>query len=98
MDRSRLEIIPGVWLDHRRAVFFEELQLLAVADLHLGYAWAHRYNGQMLPFGAGDRLTERLLDLCGFYRPQRLVVLGDIVHQTVPVSEVADELQTLLSV
>ena len=97
MDKSRLEILPGVWLDHRRAVFLEREGVLAVADLHLGYAWAQRYNGQMLPVYAKDDLRSRLSDLCSFYKPRQLAILGDIVHQAVPVAEISDELAALFS-
>src|SRR4051812_23136509 len=96
MDRSRLEILPKVWLDHRRALFLEEQRTLAVADLHLGYAWAHRFNGQMLPLQPRDGILERLNDLCSYYQPHAIALLGDIVHQAVPVKEIADELTELL--
>ncbi len=96
MDKSRLEITPKVWLDHRRAVFLEEHSVLAVADLHLGYAWAHRYHGQMLPFGKGDQVRERLADLCAFYQPRQFVLLGDIVHQAVPVAELIDDFNAIV--
>jgi DNA ligase-associated metallophosphoesterase len=91
MDKSRSEIIPGVWLDYRRAVFLEKESTLCIADLHLGYAWAHRFHGQMMPVHALDRLTERMLELCGFYQPRTFAVLGDIVHKAVPVAEVERE-------
>ena len=97
MDKSRLEIQPGVWLDHRRAVFLEQEQILAVADLHLGYAWAHRYNGQLLPLHPPDDLLARLTDLCSFYKPKQLAILGDIVHEAVPVAEISEELTKLFS-
>jgi DNA ligase-associated metallophosphoesterase len=96
MDRSRLEICPKLWLDHRRAVFLEEQRTLAVADLHLGYAWAHRFNGQMLPLEPNDDILARLEDLCGYYNPKTIVLLGDIVHQAAPVIEIAGELSALL--
>src|ERR1041384_2514433 len=96
MDNSRLEILPKVWLDYRRAIFLEVPRLLAVADLHLGYAWAQRFNGQMLPLGGGDRLIERLTELCSVYKPDLLVLLGDIVHEAVPVTEILDEFHLLL--
>jgi DNA ligase-associated metallophosphoesterase len=96
MDKSRLEIRPKLWLDHRRAVFLEEESLLAVADLHLGYAWAHRFSGQMLPLHPGDSPIERLLDLCSLYQPRRIALLGDIVHRAVPVDAVVQDFRTLL--
>jgi uncharacterized protein len=96
VDRSRLEVFPGVWLDHRRAVFIEEHGILAVADLHLGYAWAHRYNGQLLPLTKGDLLIERLQELCSSFQPQVIALLGDVIHEAVPVQEVARDVHQLL--
>ncbi len=96
MDKSRIEILPRVWLDHRRGLYLEEHGLLAVADLHLGYAWAHRYRGQMLPLGGGDRIGERLGELLSCYQPRQLVLLGDLVHRAVPVSELVNDFQSLL--
>lgn len=97
MDKSRLEALPGVWFDHRRAVFLESEKILAVADLHLGYAWAHRYNGQLLPLHPPDDLLARLSDLCSDYKPKHLAILGDIVHEAVPVVEIANEVTELFS-
>jgi metallophosphoesterase superfamily enzyme len=95
VDKSRLEIRPGVWLDHRRAVFLEREGVLAVADLHLGYAWAHRFGGQMMPLQPDD-VRERLLELCSVYEPRVIAILGDIVHRAVPVKEIKDEFFSLL--
>jgi putative SbcD/Mre11-related phosphoesterase len=75
--------IDGVVLDARRAVFFPADRVLAVADLHLGYAWAKRTRGALLPVSAPDDTTTRLLELQKAYRPERLVVLGDVVHEAV---------------
>jgi uncharacterized protein len=79
---SNAKLANGLVLDARRAVFLPASRTLAVADLHLGYAWAKRTRGTLLPITAddtGDRLTELLHD----YQPQRLIVLGDIVHEAV---------------
>src|SRR5687768_8499589 len=95
MDKSRLEISAGIWLDHRRAVYLEAERILCVADLHLGYAWAHRFSGQLMPLCGEENLLARLSDLCSFYKPAHLAVLGDIVHQAVPVAEVTQELTSL---
>ena len=97
MDKSRLEVSPGVWLDYRRAIFLEKEKLLAVADLHLGYAWAHRFKGQMMPLQSDDCLLSRLRELCGFYAPDRLAIVGDIVHDAVPVAEIREELELLFA-
>src|SRR5688500_1877535 len=95
MDKSRLEIFPHVWLDHRRSIFLETEGVLAVSDLHLGYAWAHRFSGQMMPLQP-DGVRERLAELCSFYKPKTIAILGDIVHRAVPVNEIQDEFLLLL--
>src|SRR6266508_5149505 len=97
MDHSRYEAAPGIWLDVRRAVWLEEARVLAVADLHLGYAWAHRHTGQLMPITVPDDTAERLNGLQQEYRPEQIVLLGDIVHRSVPVAPLQDELMGLLS-
>jgi DNA ligase-associated metallophosphoesterase len=94
---ERLEIAPGLWLDHRRAAYLERERVLCVSDLHLGYTWAHRYQGQLMPVHAPDKLLERLLDLCTDYQPQTFAFLGDIVHQAVPVSAIRDEFASVVA-
>jgi putative SbcD/Mre11-related phosphoesterase len=101
MDRSRLELEPGLWLDARRALWIkgiagiEHAGTLVVADLHLGYVWAHRFEGQLLPLSAREDSTERLLDLIASYRPAEVVLLGDVVHRVVPVPELRSEMRRL---
>ena len=95
MDKSRLEISPGIWLDHRRAAFLEIDRILCVSDLHLGYAWAHRYSGQLMPLRSREDILGRLSELCAFYKPAHLAILGDIVHASVPVAELKRELTDL---
>ena len=77
---STATLANGLVLDARRGVFLRASRTLAVADLHLGYAWAKRTRGALLPV-TDDDTTQRLAELQRTYRPQRLVVLGDIVHE-----------------
>jgi len=95
MSKARLEVFPGVWLDARHALFLEDSRTLAVSDLHLGYAWAHRYHGQLMPLQP-DGIRERLLALCAESRPSRIAILGDIVHRAVPVDAIKEEFLALL--
>jgi putative SbcD/Mre11-related phosphoesterase len=92
---AALEIAEGIWIDARRAVWLEKEQTLAVADLHLGYAWAHRHAGQLLPLSASESTMERLTALVHHYRPRQLAILGDVVHAAVPVSALEEELRRL---
>lgn len=96
MDKSRYQLIPGLWLDYRRAVFLEPDAALAIADLHLGYNWAHRFNGQMLPLHAHNQLGQRISELLAAYPARKLILLGDILHQAVPVKAVEAEMTELL--
>lgn len=95
MDRSRLELEPGLWLDAERAVWLAEPRVLVVADLHLGYAWAHRAEGQLLPLSATEDTTERLLALLTRYPARELVLLGDILHRAVDAPALHSELRWL---
>ena len=95
MDRSRLELAPGICLDARCAVFLADTGTLAVADLHLGYAWAHRARGNLLPICAGDDTLPRLRELIDDYAPREVALLGDIVHAAVRAEPLLDELRAL---
>jgi putative SbcD/Mre11-related phosphoesterase len=95
MDRSRLELAPGICLDARCAVFLADTDTLAVADLHLGYAWAHRARGNLLPICAGEDTLPRLRELIDDYAPREVALLGDIVHAAVRAEPLLDELRAL---
>lgn len=76
----RVEIRPGVWLDSRRALWLEPERLLVVADLHWGYATAHRSRGHLLPVWGDDEIEAGLVGLLADYRPAEMIWLGDVVH------------------
>jgi putative SbcD/Mre11-related phosphoesterase len=96
MDHSRYELAPGVWLDARRALWLAKSRTLAVADLHLGYPWAHRHGGPLMPITVRDDTSERLIALQQEYQPQQVVLLGDIVHRAVPIPPIEAELMRVL--
>ena len=96
MDRSRLELAPGLWLDARRAVWIAEARTLVVADLHLGCAWAHRHEGNLVPLSPIAEERGRLRALVEAYAPERIVLLGDIVHRAVRVPALKEELCKLI--
>ena len=96
MTRARHILSPGIILDARRAVFLENESVLAIADIHLGYAWAHRHRGQLLPLSKPDDAAERLGILMDEYHPKTVALLGDIVHDTVPLAEFRQTLREFL--
>jgi putative SbcD/Mre11-related phosphoesterase len=92
MDRSKWELEPAIWLDARRALWLANERVLAVADLHLGYAWAHRHSGNLLPLSKDDALVRRLEELVSDYAPAALALVGDIVHRAVSIGAMREEL------
>jgi metallophosphoesterase superfamily enzyme len=74
------EILSGIWLDGRLALWLERARLLVVADLHWGYAASHQANGNLLPTWGDDELAERLRGLIADYRPAEMIWLGDSLH------------------
>ena len=75
------EIQPGLWLDSRRAVFFEALGLLAVADLHWGYATeVTKRQETFCRRGATRKSRNSLLSLIADYQPSEMMWLGDSLH------------------
>lgn len=96
MNHAQMEILPGVVLDARRAVWLEKEGVLAVADLHVGYAWTHRARGQMMPIAAPENVAARLLALVEAYRPRTVALLGDIVHGFVPLEEWRESVLSLV--
>ena len=76
----RLEVQPGVWLDSRLALWLPQVRVLAVADLHWGYAASHRARGNLLPWWGDDEIEQRLRALLSDYQPAEMIWLGDCVH------------------
>lgn len=77
---SRTEISPGVWIDSRRALFIEELNAVIVADLHWGFAAAHRVAGNLLPMWGDQEIARLLSTLRADYQPREMIWLGDCLH------------------
>ena len=95
MNRSRFELAPGLWLDARRAVWIEEHRALLVADLHLGYAWAHRQQGNLLPIATAEDTLDRLQVLTSEYTPREIIVLGDVIHGVAAADALLSDLRRL---
>ncbi len=69
-----------LWLDPRRAVWWPRGGALLLADLHLGKARMLRERGIPLPAGTTAADLLRLAGLIDELRPNRLLVLGDLIH------------------
>jgi DNA ligase-associated metallophosphoesterase len=71
---TRLELLPqrGVWLPASG--------VLLVADLHLGKAESFQASGIPLPSDGDLDNLNQLLELTTRLQPERVVVLGDLIH------------------
>jgi uncharacterized protein len=96
IDSAQFILSTGVTIDVRRAIWFAEAGVLAVADLHLGYAWAHRLSGQLMPILPTADTHLRLAELQREYEPREIVVLGDIVHRAMALPVLEKEIRELL--
>jgi DNA ligase-associated metallophosphoesterase len=92
---ERFQLQEDIHLDARRAVWLAKSRTLAVADLHLGEAWVRRARGQLVPLGVADTTVARLRSLIESHRPERLVLLGDIVHAALPLEGIRAAVQEL---
>jgi hypothetical protein len=88
-------IADKIILDGRLALFHETEGWLAVADLHFGYELSQRAAGTLVPLWGMATITERLRELIAEYKPARLIVLGDLVHDKTAAREAAQLLRDL---
>jgi DNA ligase-associated metallophosphoesterase len=95
---TQFAIETNLTFDSRRAAWFPNERVLAVADLHLGYAWAHRLAGQLMPITPPADTLGRLAGLQRDYQPREIVVLGDIVHRAVALESLEKEMRELIGV
>jgi DNA ligase-associated metallophosphoesterase len=73
----------ALWLLPGRAAFWPRASTLLVADIHLGKAAAFRRAGIPVPQGTTEENISRLSALVRACRAERIVFLGDLVHDSV---------------
>lgn len=77
----RVEIAgQQVTLLAERAVWWEDIRTLFIADLHLGKAASLRYQSVGIPCGTTDTDLVRLSGLLESTSAETLVILGDMLH------------------
>ena len=67
-------------LDARLALYHRGERWLAVADVHFGYELSQRAAGALFPLWGMDSIESRLSALLADFRPERLIIVGDFVH------------------
>src|SRR5436190_19840918 len=90
-------IAPNILLDGRLALFHETARWLAVADLHFGYELSQRAAGRLMPLWGMTSVEDRLKELIADYRPQQLIIVGDLVHDRAAAAEARGLIERLAS-
>lgn len=67
-------------LHPHKAIYWNELQTLLIADLHLGKIEHFRKKGFAVPQVAAQENWDKLIGLFLHYQPQKVVFLGDLFH------------------
>ena len=81
-----LEIGLGRWAHPSGALWLPALRTAIIADAHFGYGWAQRRRGELGPL-RDDVAPKRILAVIDELQPERVVLLGDIVHAPKPAPE-----------
>ena len=81
-----LEIGPGRWAHPSGALWLPALRTAIIADAHFGYGWAQRRRGELGPL-RDEVGPQRILAVIDELRPERVVLLGDIVHAPKPAPD-----------
>ncbi|MEP6686292.1 MAG: metallophosphoesterase [Verrucomicrobiota bacterium] len=76
----QMYVAENVLLDGRLALFHEEERWLVVSDIHFGYELSQRAAGRLVPLWGMSSITNTLQQLLYDYGPDRLIILGDLVH------------------
>jgi DNA ligase-associated metallophosphoesterase len=90
-------VADEILLDGRLGLFHQTERWLAVADLHFGYELSQRAAGWLVPMWGMASIAERLQALLDEYKPSRLVVVGDLVHDKTVAAEAAELLRDISS-
>ncbi|WP_124978800.1 ligase-associated DNA damage response endonuclease PdeM [Nonlabens xiamenensis] len=62
------------------ACYWEEQDVVLLADVHLGKSGHFRKHGMAVPAQADDREYDKLNEVISFFQPSRLWFLGDLFH------------------
>ena len=73
-------VAENVILDSRLALIHTRERWLAIADLHFGYELSQRAAGSLVPLWGMDSIEQRLVALLDDFQPDRLLIVGDLVH------------------
>jgi len=70
----------NLWLSAERCIFWEEQKTLIISDVHFGKTGHFRKSGIAVPQAVYKEDLQRLVSLLDYFRPGRLIVVGDFFH------------------
>ncbi len=68
------------WLSPERVIFWEDEKALILSDSHFGKTGHFRKAGVPVPQNIFLEDLQRLFNLLQFYKPEQLIVVGDLFH------------------
>lgn len=71
-----------LWLSAERCIYWEDENALILSDLHLGKSGHFRKAGIAVPQSVYKDDLQRLFSLIQFYKPSKLLIVGDLFHST----------------
>jgi len=74
INGQTLELLP------QKAIYWKSARTLIVSDLHLGKSGHFRKSGIPAPAGINQKNLNRLDKLLQSFKPNRLLILGDLFH------------------
>ena len=69
-----------LWLSPERSIFWEDEKALILSDTHFGKTGHFRKSGIPMPQNIFLEDLQRLFTLLQFYKPEQLIVVGDLFH------------------
>jgi DNA ligase-associated metallophosphoesterase len=69
-----------LWLSPERVIFWEDERTLILSDSHFGKTGHFRKSGLAVPQNIYLEDLQRLFNLLQFYKPEQLIVVGDLFH------------------
>lgn len=93
------QITPDLILDSRRALIHPGQGWMAVSDIHYGYEVHRSRQGALLPGWGMEKCLTTLCALITDHRPQRLILVGDIMDGSGSVAQTGaflDEIRPLV--
>ena len=69
-------------LSSDRSIYWEQEKALVVSDLHIGKTGHFRKAGIAVPQSVFREDMQRLVSLIQYFKPQTLIVVGDMFHSS----------------